>query len=78
MVQDVLQDIVTKSEPNVWHFFERPAKLARGGPAPWSTRMLNPGEETCSVLVYWINQSAYRNISHFHIQTSELKSLPRS
>ena len=58
----------------VWHFFERPAKLARGGPAPWSTRMLNPGEETCSVLVYWINQSAYRNISHFHIQTSELKS----
>ena len=37
----------------VWHFFERPAKLARGGPAPWSTRMLNPGEETCSVLVYW-------------------------
>ena len=32
--------------------FERPAKLAHGGPAPWSTRLLNPGEETCSVLVY--------------------------
>ena len=45
-------ELLELQRQSVWHFFERPAKLARGGPAPWSTRMLNPGEETCSVLVY--------------------------
>ena len=32
--------------------FTKPAKLVHVGPVPWSTRLLNPGEETCSVLVY--------------------------
>ena len=42
--------------------FSRPAKVAWDGPAPWSAAMLNPEEETCSVLVYSLNQSEYKDV----------------
>ena len=34
--------------------------MAWDGPAPWSAAMLNPEEETCSVLVYSLKKSEYK------------------
>ena len=40
--------------------------------------LLNPRDETCSVLVYWRTSLHMNKISYNHIQTSEINDSPRS
>ena len=40
--------------------------------------LLNPRDETCSVLVYWRTSLHMNKINYNHIQTSEINDSPRS